>query len=177
VRGWIVRADVGWGGQFLTADTSFFWVQAQARVYQPLFWRFYSAAALDGGEFFNPTSFDGSKVFWLGGPRTVRSYGFDSLRAIASPGHPLEPRYVRASGELRMNLPRMDLPVSFQLVGFLDWARIWNNGQNPALADLDKAYIGYGGGLRLHISLFTLRLDYSLGRGPESWAFDLAQAI
>ena len=172
VRGWILRSDVGWGGQFLRGDTSFFWIQAQARAYQPLFWRFYSAAALDGGEFFNPTTFDGSKIFWLGGARSVRSYAFDALRAVPSDGYPLQPRYVRASGELRMNLP-----FNFQAVGFMDWARIWNNGQNPALFDLDKAAIGYGAGLRVHISLLSVRLDWCLGRGPERWAFDLAQAI
>lgn len=172
VRGWIVRADVGLGGQLITGDTSFYWAQSQARLYQPLFWRLYSAAALDGGMFFNPSTFDGSKIFWLGGARTVRSYGFDDLRAIPSPGHALQPRYVRASGELRMNLP-----FNLQAVGFLDWARIWNNGQKPALFDLDKAALGYGAGLRLHISLLSLRLDYCFGRGPESWAFDLAQAI
>jgi outer membrane protein assembly factor BamA len=171
--GWMVRGDVGWGGQIYPSDTSFVWVQAQSRYYQPLFWRFYSAAALDGGEFFNPTSFDGSKIFWLGGPRSVRSYGFDDLTAVAAnPEIGLQPRYVRASGELRMNLP-----WGFQAVGFLDWARLWSKGESPDLFDLDKAYIGYGTGLRLHVSLLTVRVDYSFGRGSDSWAFDLAQAI
>jgi outer membrane protein assembly factor BamA len=172
-RGWMVRGDVGWGGRLFPSDTSFVWLQAQSRYYQPLFWRFYSAAALDGGEFLNPTTFDGSKIFWLGGPRSVRSYGFDDLRAVAAgSGIGLQPRYLRASGELRMNLP-----WGFQAVGFLDWARIWSKGENADLFDLDKAAIGYGTGLRFHISLLTLRLDYSFGRGSDSWAFDLAQAI
>jgi len=153
-RGWIVRSDVGWGGQLFTKDTSFFWIQSQARVYQPLFWRFYSAATVDGGEFFNPATFDGSKIFWLGGARTVRSYGFDDLRAVPDtsvrPRQALQPRYVRASGELRMNLP-----FNLQAVGFLDWARIWNKGQDPALFDLDKAALGYGVGIRIHVSLLT----------------------
>jgi len=171
-KGWMVRGDIGWGGQIFPSDTSFIWLQAQTRYYQPLFWRFYSAAALDGGEFLNPTTFDGSKVFWLGGSRTVRSYGFDDLRAVPPAGYGLQPRYVRASGELRLNLP-----WSLQAVGFLDWARIWNKGESADLFNLDKAAIGYGTGLRVHISLLTVRLDYSFGRGYDSWAFDLAQAI
>jgi len=172
VRGWMLRGDVGFGARIYPNDTIFTWVQAQGRYYQPLFWRFYSAAALDGGEFIDPTSFDGSKIFWLGGSRSVRSYGFDDLRAVPPPGYALQPRYVRASGELRMNLP-----FSLQAVGFLDWARVWNRGERADLFDLDKAALGYGTGVRWHISLLTLRVDYSFGRGSQSWAFDLAQAI
>jgi len=71
----------------------------------------------------------------------------------------------------------MNLPWGLQAVGFLDWARIWSRGENADLFDLDKAAIGYGTGLRFHISLLTLRVDYSFGRGSDSWAFDLAQAI
>jgi len=169
--GWTLRGDIGWGGQFGNA-TTFVWVQSMARAYRPLFWRFLSAFALEGGEFLNTTTIDGSKIFYLGGSRSVRSYTYQGLRATPDSGQSLCPRYVRASGELRLNLP-----LSFQAVGFLDWARIWNAGQDPDFTDLAKARMGYGTGLRYRLSLLSLRFDYAFGRGPERWSFDLAQAI
>jgi outer membrane protein assembly factor BamA len=170
-KGWTLRADLGWGGQFLN-DTSYVWVQSIARVYQPLFWNFLSAFALEGGQFLNNTTADGSKIFYLGGSRSVRSYTFQGIRATPDPGQGLRPRYLRTSSELRLNLP-----LSLQAVGFLDWARIWNRGQDPDFLDLEKARLGYGAGLRYRFSLLSFRLDYSFGRGPERWIFDLAQAI
>ena len=179
-RGWSLRSDLGWGGQF-TNDTSYVWAQAQARAYQPLFYRFYSAYALEGGEFLNTTTIDGAKIFYLGGSRTVRSYAYRGLMVTPDPPdtlggilryQPLRPRYLRASTELRLHLP-----MNFQAVGFLDWARLWNQGQEPDFTNLEKAKIGYGAGLRYRLSLLSIRLDYSFGRGPEKWVFDLAQAI
>ena len=170
-RGWMLRSDIGWGGQFGN-DTSYVWVQSQARFYQPLFWRFYSAFALEGGQFLNNTTADGAKVFYIGGSRTVRSYAYRGLMVVPDPGQGLCPRYARSSAELRMNLP-----FGFQSVGFLDWARLWNKGQEPDLGNLDIAKIGYGTGLRYRLSLFSLRLDYAFGRGGERVIFDLAQAI
>ncbi len=179
IRGWSMRSNLGWGGQF-TSDTSYIWLQSIARVYQPLFWRFKTAFALEGGRFLNTTTMDGAKVFYLGGSRTVRSYGYGTLKAspdsITQNGvatlEPLRPRYLRGSGELRF-----DLPLSLQAVGFLDWARIWNEGQAPDLTNLDIAKIGYGTGLRFRMTLLSIRLDYSFGRGDEKFAFDFAQAI
>lgn len=172
LQGWTVRTDLGWGDQFYPKDTTYTWIQSQAKLYQPLFWRFLSAFALEGGAFLSPTTFDASKIFWMGGPRTVRSYGYDELRTDTSftNHHPLQPRYIRASAELRMNLP-----WSLQLVGFLDGARIWNKGQEPLLWDAEQWKKGYGPGIRYRFSLLSFRLDYSLNTGV--WAFDLAQAI
>lgn len=171
ISGWTLRSDIGWGGQ-VNNDTSFVWIQSQGRWYQPLVWRFLSAFAMEGGVFLNNTTLDGSKIFWLGGARTVRSYGFNELQAVPPPGYGLRPRYLRSSGELRMNLP-----LGAQVVGFTDWAYIWNLGEDPDLLDLEKAKLGYGFGMRYRLSLLSLRLDYCLGRGSEIWAFDLAQAI
>lgn len=170
-RGWMLRGDIGWGGQFLN-DTSYVWVLSQARFYQPLLWRFYSAFAVEGGQFLNNTTSDGAKIFYLGGSRTVRSYTYRGLMVVPDPGQGLRPRYLRSSAELRMNLP-----FSFQAVGFTDWARLWNKGQDPDLGNLDIAKIGYGAGLRYRLSLLSIRLDYAFGRGGEHVIFDLAQAI
>ena len=169
VEGWTLRTDVGWGDQFYPKDTTYVWVQSQAKLYQPLVWRFLSAFALEGGQFLNPTTFDAAKIFWMGGPRTVRSYGFDELRPQDTL-HALQPRYIRASAELRMNLP-----WSFQLVGFLDGARIWNKGQDPLLWDAEQWKKAYGPGIRYRFTILSFRLDYSVNTGVL--AFDLAQAI
>lgn len=171
VSGWTVRAVVGNGGQF-GFDSTYTWVQSQGKAWVPLFWRFLSAGALEGGRFLNSTTVDGAGIFWQGGSRSVRSYQFNEAKVSPPEGVALRPRYLRASGELRLNLP-----WNVQVVGFQDWARLWNDGEEPDFEDLSKAWIGYGAGLRYRISLLSLRLDYALGRGPERWSFDLAQAI
>ncbi len=171
LEGWILRPTLGWGVQ-LGNDTSYVWAQGEGRYYQPLFWRFSSAFAVEGGYFFNNTTLDGSTVLWTGGPGTVRSYGYQELRFSPPPGYGYRPRLVRSSGELRMNLP-----WSTQIVGFLDAARLWNDGEHPEFLDASTAKIGYGIGLRKRISLLSLRFDFCFGRGSEVFAFDLAQAI
>lgn len=171
ISGWTLRGIVGNGGQF-GFDSTYTWVQSQGKAWVPLFWRFLSAAALEGGMFLNSTTVDGAGVFWQGGGRSVRSYQYNEAKVIPPEGTPLRPRYVRASAELRMNLP-----WNVQIVEFQDWARLWNDGEEPELDRISKAWIGYGLGLRYRISLLSLRLDYSIGRGSERWAFDLAQAI
>lgn len=171
VSGWTLRGLVGNGGQF-GFDSTYTWVQSQGKAWVPLFWRFLSAGALESGMFLNSTTVDGAGIFWQGGSRSVRSWKFNQAKVEVGEGEALRPRYLRASGELRFNLP-----WNVQVVGFEDWARLWNQGEEPDLADPSKAWIGYGVGLRYRISLLSLRLDYSFGRGPEMFAFDLAQAI
>jgi len=171
MEGWILRPTLGWGVQFGN-DTSYVWTQAEGRYYLPLFWRFSSAFAVEGGYFFNNTTLDGSTVLWTGGPGTVRSYSYQELRFSPPPGYGYRPRMLRSSGELRMSLP-----WSTQIVGFLDVARLWNLGEHPDYFDASTAKIGYGVGLRKRISLLSLRLDFCFGRGSEVFAFDLAQAI
>lgn len=171
MEGWILRPTLGWGVQFGN-DTSYVWTQAEGRYYLPLFWRFSSAFAVEGGYFFNNTTLDGSTVLWTGGPGTVRSYEYQELRFWPPEGHGYRPRLLRSSGELRMNLP-----WSTQVVGFLDVARLWNEGEHPDFLDESTAKIGYGLGLRKRISLLSLRLDFCFGRGSKFLAFDLAQAI
>lgn len=171
ISGWTLRGLVGNGGEF-GFDSTYTWVQSQGKAWVPLFWRFLSAAALEGGMFLNSTTVDGAGVFWQGGGRSVRSYEYNEAKVVPDEGDPLRPRYLRASAELRVNLP-----WNVQIVEFQDWARLWNDGEEPDLDKLSKAWIGYGVGLRYRISLLSLRLDYALGRGSEQWAFDLAQAI
>lgn len=171
VSGWTLRGLVGNGGQF-GFDSTYTWVQSQGKAWVPLFWRFLSAGALEGGMFLNSTTVDGAGIFWQGGSRSVRSWKFNQAKVEVPEGEALRPRYLRASGELRFNMP-----WNVQVVGFEDWARLWNEGEDPDLGNLSKAWIGYGVGLRYRISLLSLRLDYAIGRGPERFAFDLAQAI
>lgn len=168
-KGWSVSGEIGNGGE-IGFDTTYTWVSAANRAWIPLWGPFLTAFALDGGRFLNSTTLDGAAKFWQGGGRSVRSYDYHSLR-VTSDGA-LRPRFLRASAELRVNLP-----WSFQAVWFNDWARLWNEGQPSHLLETTGMPWGYGVGLRYKISLLSLRLDYALGRGSERFAFDLSQAI
>jgi len=168
-KGWSVSGEIGNGGE-IGFDTTYTWISAANRAWIPLWGPFLTAFALDGGRFLNSTTLDGAAKFWQGGGRSVRSYDYHSLR-VTSDGA-LRPRFLRASAELRLNLP-----WSFQAVWFNDWARLWNEGQPSHLFESTGMPWGYGVGLRYKISLLSLRLDYALGRGSERFAFDLSQAI
>lgn len=168
-KGWSVSGEIGNGGE-IGFDTTYTWISAANRAWIPLWGPFLTAFALDGGRFLNSTTLDGAAKFWQGGGRSVRSYDYHSLR-VTSDGA-LRPRFLRASAELRLNLP-----WSFQAVWFNDWARLWNEGQPSHLFESTGMPWGYGVGLRYKISLLSLRLDYALGRGTERFAFDLSQAI
>jgi outer membrane protein assembly factor BamA len=171
-KGWLVSGQVGNGGD-IGRDTSYWWIAGQSKAWIPIWGPFHTAFALDGGMFLNSTTLDGAAIFWQGGSRSVRSYGFSTLRVETdNPDNPLCPRYVRGSAELRMNLP-----WDFQVVGFNDWTRLWNEGEPSHLFQATGAPWGYGVGLRYKISLLSLRLDYSPGRGPDRFTFDLSQAI
>lgn len=167
--GWSLSGVLGNGGE-IGFDSSYSWISGQSRTWLPVWGPFLTAFALDGGMFLNSTTLDGAARFWQGGGRSVRSYGFNTLRDTTS--HALRPRYVRGSGELRVNLP-----LSLQAVWFTDWTRIWNEGQPSHIWEITHAPIGYGVGLRYKISLLSLRLDYAIGRGDERFTFDLSQAI
>lgn len=168
--GWSLSGQIGNGGE-IGFDSTYWWMSAQSKTWLPLFGPFLSAFALDGGLFLNSTTLDGASRFWQGGGRSVRSYGYNKLR-VESEGAALRPRYVRASSELRTNLP-----FDLQAVWFNDWTRLWNEGDPSHLFQKQGMPWGYGFGLRYKISLLSLRLDYALGRGEERFTFDLSQAI
>ncbi len=191
-RGWRGRTTLINGGRF---DRRFNSIEVNCGLYLPLGSKVYWAVAGDWGHFFSAGDGDDAKVFYQGGFRSVRGYGERSIfpsystKEIDEDGdeidvvHPgLTPQYVRVTNEFRVNLP-MQLK-NFQLVQFIDWARV---------SDADDIYqvgeaMGAGVGIRYRLPFLTIRLDYTLKRNfrdlleMEPFAlnrisFDLSQAI
>jgi outer membrane protein assembly factor BamA len=193
------------------------WVEVQSAYYYypPFLPQFKSALRLDGGRFFG-TGGQNADRFFLGGPRSVRSYGFRQLcphQDAPARGScpltetPLEPAYVLASAELRLNL--FDFPyvpprgvIGFfkpmEFVPFFDIGKVWNlqGDENTSVSTgfLKRGFgsgLAYGGGIRYPLlGIFNLRLDFAWGRPgpgsffgqsgdrlPDQWIVDLAQAF
>lgn len=158
------------------------------------------ATRLDGGRFFGEGG-PNSQRFFLGGSRSVRSYGFQKL----CPDEPEEKQvcvaqnsalaYTQASAELRVEPfwwlnPRgkWHALAPVQVVPFADFGKVWDV-RHPTTYSLtvDKAGEGqgYAGGVGIRyplLGIFNLRLDWVITHGPqrgvphEFW-LDLAQAF
>ena len=170
------------------------WIEIQSAYYYypPFLRQFKAALRLDGGRFFG-TGGQNADRFFLGGPRSVRSYGFrqlcpdqDSPAEGSCPLNetPIEPAYVLTSAELR--LTPFDFPYvpprgvagffkPMEFVPFVDFGKVWNlQGSNDSpfsLEFLNSGYghgVAYGGGIRYPLlGIFNLRLDFAWGRpGP-----------
>lgn len=168
------------------------WLEGESAVYWPVTDRFKLALRLDGGRFFDPGG-SNSDRFFLGGPRSVRSFGWrdlcpdkdDSTGICRQEG--IEPAYVLTSLELRTSpfSPAFINPdgklrhlLGVQVVPFIDYGNVWQVGENLTPEGEGKAY---GLGLRYSLmSIFNLRLDVATD-GPEfhnwQWILDLAQAF
>ena len=181
------------GGRIGNRFTS---VSLQTGSYIPLSRGIFWAFAVDGGIFFDAGDRDDAKSFYQGGFRSVRGYGERSIYPsyviegaaedggdVVMPG--LSPRYMRVSNEFRVNLPKIPVLHNFQLVQFVDWARVQDREKDLYLAD---EQMSVGVGVRYRFPFLTLRLDYALKRkfkdlgDMESFAwnrfsFDLSQAI
>jgi outer membrane protein assembly factor BamA len=173
------------------------WLEAKSAAYYylPPWYQFKTAVRLDGGRFFGAGGQNADR-FFLGGPRSVRSYGFHQLCPDAEApsegscplvGENLEPAYFLASAELRLSLFDFDYvsPRGFvryfkpmEVVPFVDFGKVWNlrGEENASLSPgfLNSGYgqgIAYGGGLRYPLfGIFNLRLDLAWGR-PEDGRF------
>jgi outer membrane protein assembly factor BamA len=168
------------------------WLEVETGFYYPLGERLKLAFRLDGGRFFGVGGLN-SERFFLGGPRSVRSYGWrrvcpvqDSLTGVCIQ-EGIEPAYFLTSLEFRTNpfTPtfisrdgRWRYLLGLQVVPFVDYGNVWEAGKRLSSSGQGRAY---GLGLRYSLlSIFNLRLDYSLD-GPErnhdQWVLDLAQAF
>jgi len=197
VSGWKISPTFGIGRSLLpTNDDKFHfspaypYVQIQSAIYLQIFGPLYGAIAYDFGHYFSEATDEDALAFYQGGSRSVRGYAFRSIfprqvtitngDTVVSAG--LTPTYHRVSEELRLNLPGQSLR-NFQVVQFLDWARVqdansaYTRGQEMAL----------GMGLRYHWQVLTLRLDYTFKKQFEDFGlepykfsrvtFDLSQAF
>lgn len=162
-------------------------------LYLPVWGPLYAAFSANYGRMFDEATEDDAQVFYQGGGRSVRGYRFRSIypsktipateageddAVIAG----LSPQYYRLNQELRLNGPWKPLR-SFQLVQFIDWARVKDSDPSFSVAE----EMAFGMGLRWKWQFLTVRFDYTLQKEFRSLApepasisrvsFDLSQAI
>jgi outer membrane protein assembly factor BamA len=167
------------------------WVELQSAYYYypPPLRQFKMGLRLDGGRFFG-TGGQNADRFFLGGPRSVRSYGYHQLCPdIPAPAEgscsltetPLEPAYYLVSAELRLSpfdfayVPPRGVAGFFkpmEFVPFVDFGKVWNlRGEDDV--ELSSSFLrsgygyglAYGGGIRYPLlGIFNLRLDFAWGR-------------
>lgn len=171
------------------------WVELKSAYYYyvPPIDQFKVAFRLDGGRFFGSGGQNADR-FFLGGPRSVRSYGVHQLcpdipsrdeGSCPQTETPLEPAYFLVSAELRLtpfNFPYVP-PRGFagffkpmEFVPFVDYGKVWNlrtEGEAEFSGDfLRSGYgrgIAYGGGIRYPLlGIFNFRLDFAWGRPSGS---------
>ena len=173
------------------------WVEGRTAFYRnlPGYRQFIGAVRLDAGRFFGGGGQNADR-FFLGGPRSVRSYGFRQLCPDAPAPEvgscplqesALEPAYFLASAELRLSpfeFPWMSSrgvagffkPI--ELVPFVDYGKVWNLRGGETFA-LNREFLteghgrglAVGGGFRYPLfAVFTLRLDAAWGR-PGAGSF------
>ena len=165
------------------------YVDASAFAYVPLFRNLLSAFAFSYGNVFRKASSTDAEVFYQGGGRTLRGYRFRSVfpykadpEGSTTPLSGTSPRYYRINEELRI-IPPWKTLRSFQLVQFIDWARISDSDESFNTAQ----EMSLGLGLRYKWQFLTIRLDYALKTEfddfkPDKFnfshfVFDLSQAI
>ncbi|MEO6096343.1 MAG: BamA/TamA family outer membrane protein [Fibrobacteria bacterium] len=168
------------------------WLEVESAYFFPLSERISLALRLDGGRFYGAGDLN-SERFFLGGPRSVRSFGWrqvcpeknDTTEVCQKIG--IEPAYVLTSFEIRSNPfstsfvnpdGRWKFLLGLQVVPFVDYGQVWEVGKGLTEDGEGKAF---GLGLRYSLlSIFNLRLDYAVDgweRTHDQWVLDLAQAF
>jgi outer membrane protein assembly factor BamA len=167
------------------------WLEVESAYFLPLSRHVKLALRLDGGRFFGPGD-QNSERFFLGGPRSVRSYGWreicpekDNYGICRKDG--IEPAYFLGSFEIRSNPftaayinpdGRWAWLYGLQVVPFTDYGRVWEVGHPAVKSGTGRAF---GLGLRYSLlSIFNFRVDYAVedwDRDHSQWVLDLAQAF
>lgn len=186
--------------QIFSDRHNWFETKTAAYYYQTPVTQLKVAGRFDGGRFFGAGG-QNAERFFLGGPRSVRSYGFRQLcpdqEAPARGSCPLtenaiEPAYVLFSGELRVSpfdfafFPSRGFPGFFkplEFVPFFDLGKVWNlQGEGtPSMfsreffAEGPGRGLAYGGGIRYPLlGIFNFRLDFAWGRPGPGKLFGLS---
>lgn len=167
------------------------WLEIESAYFLPLSEHIKLALRVDGGRFFGPGD-QNSERFFLGGPRSVRSYGWreicpekDDNGICRKDG--VEPAYYLGSFEIRSNPftaayinpdGRWSWLYGLQVVPFADYGKVWEVGQRGTNSESGRAF---GLGLRYSLlSIFNFRVDYAVDDWNPShsqWVLDLAQAF
>lgn len=178
------------------------WVEVQSAYYYyyPPLRQFKLALRLDGGRFFGDGGTNSDR-FFLGGPRSVRTYGFRELCPDTTCAtRELEAAYYLVSQEIRMELFSFPIfsrrgfmkhLVPLQLVPFYDFGRVWDlDGESEAAPGVDPGKgVAFGVGFRYPLlGIFNFRMDFAYGAPndgaddppdwvPDRFVLDLAQAF
>jgi outer membrane protein assembly factor BamA len=167
------------------------WLEIESAYFLPASEHVKLAFRMDGGRFFGAGE-QNSERFFLGGPRSVRSYGWrqicpekDSNGVCQTAG--VEPAYYLGSFEIRANPftsafinpeGRWAWSYGLQVVPFTDYGEVWEVGRK--VTETGKG-LAFGLGLRYSLlSIFNFRIDYatdSWQRRHSEWILDLAQAF
>jgi outer membrane protein assembly factor BamA len=210
-----IRVAPSWGnggpliedGKFRFTEFRHNWLEVQSGYY----WFFSGlsqvkmAMRLDGGRFFGQGGTNSDR-FFLGGGRSVRSYGFRSLcpetevdstsgdEVCSTRNQTLA--YALSSFELRL-APFAFGPVRtkgmlrhfrpLEVVPFYDLGKVWDVDKAFAFTGADAQEHGQGEALGMGfryplLGIFNFRLDFAWGRPnnskwPDEWIVDLAQAF
>lgn len=177
----------------LAVSSVFPYSELTSAIYFPIYGPLFGALGGSWGRVYDTATQDDAEIFYQGGGRSVRGYRFRSIypsKAVPAKDSTEEdglaagqtPRYYRLNEELRWDLPWKPVK-NFQLVQFLDWARV---------EDADPCYtaaqdLALGLGIRYKWQFLTVRLDYTFQKEVESLTpepfslgritFDLSQAI
>jgi outer membrane protein assembly factor BamA len=177
------------GGQFLSTGQlqtpvgrRHNWLEMETGFYYPIDDGFKLAFRFDGGRFYGKGGLN-SERFYLGGPRSIRSYGWREIRLLTGDEpiyyltsfefrtSPFRPSFINPDGKLRYLL-------GVQVVPFIDYGQIWDVSESASQAIKGQAL---GLGLRyVLLSIFNIRLDYAMdlnNRKHSQWVLDLAQAF
>lgn len=204
-RGVKFALTFGNGGPFVRADDWRFaefrhnWIEAQSAYYYyyPPFRQLKIATRLEGGRFFGEGGAN-SLRFFLGGPRSVRTFDFrslcpekDTLEACLTPG--LTAAYFLVSQEFRMEVFNFSVfnrrgymkhLVPLQIVPFYDLGKVWDVHDGFSFTTQHQGQgEAFGLGFRYPLlGIFNFRLDLAYGapgqgRWPDKWIIDLAQAF
>jgi len=198
IKGIRFAPSVGAGGELenesfknFSLEHGFFYTDISTFIYIPLRKYLLSAFAFSYGNVFNNAAKDDAETFYQGGGRNLRGYRFRSVFPYKTIEKTMEkdsliggrsPQYYRINEELRI-IPPLQSLRNFQVVQFLDWARI---------DDSDKSFnkaqeMSVGLGLRYKWQFLTFRLDYAMKTAFKDFkldkfsfshiVFDLSQAI
>jgi outer membrane protein assembly factor BamA len=172
------------------------WIEAKTSQYYPFPLRMIKPATrLDAGRFFGEGGANSDR-FFLGGSRSVRSYGFQHLCPMGPgdkvcEGQDSSLAYAQAGAELRVDpfwflnsRSKLHLLIPLQVVPFFDFGKVWDV-RNPIRLKPKAGKLpsgeGYAAGLGARyplLGIFNLRVDFILkGTGGKGYWLDLAQAF
>jgi len=165
-RGTRATASVTGYGKALGGSTDFYELEGSVRHYIPTFYRHVISCHLRGAVV---DSISGERIpignrLFLGGGRNVRGFAYRSISPKVYPaedGEPTRSNYRPIGGQtLVQGSLEYSIPITkiFRLGVFYDFGNVWENAY-----ELSGTFASsVGGGLRLDIPGFPIRLDYAL---------------